>query len=57
MTYDTHAAKVTRPFDEDTYPRLHFSRQQLDVIALARGMYPKPIRTRLVAERFNCTFS
>lgn len=49
--------KVTRPFDEDTYPRLYFSRQQLDVIALARGMYPKPIRTKLVAKRLGCTFN
>jgi hypothetical protein len=50
------SAQITRPFDEDTYPRLWFSRQQLDVIALAREMYPKPIRTRLVAERFGCSF-
>lgn len=45
-------ARITRPFDEDTYPRLYFSRQQLDCIALAREMHPKPIRTRVVAERF-----
>ena len=57
MTYDTRAAKVTRPFDEDTYPRLHFSRQQLDCIALAREMYPKPIRTKLVAGRFGWTMT
>lgn len=50
MNDDT--ARVTRPFDEDTYPRLCFSRQQLDVIALAREMYPQPIRTKTVAERF-----
>jgi hypothetical protein len=52
-----HSVRVTRPFDEDSYPRLHFSRQQLDVIALAREMNPKPIRTKLVAERFGCTFN
>ena len=50
-----NSAKVTRPFDEDTYPRLYFSRQQLDVIALAREMHPRPIRTKLVAERFGCS--
>jgi len=50
-------AKVTQPFDEDTYPRLRFSRQQLDCIALAREMSPKPIRTRLVAERFGWSFN
>jgi hypothetical protein len=54
-TTDSKPPRVTRPFDEDTYPRLHFSRQQLDVIALAREMYPKPIRTKLVAERFGCS--
>lgn len=49
--------KVTRPFDEDTYPRLYFSRQQLDCIALAREVYPEPIRTRVVAKRLGCTFN
>ncbi len=49
--------RITRPFDEDTYPRLRFSRQQLDVIALARGVHPKPLRTRLVAERFGWSFN
>lgn len=53
----SQSVRVTRPFDEDQYPRLYFSRQQLDVIALAREMYPKPIRTRLVAERFGCSKS
>jgi hypothetical protein len=52
-----NSAKVTRPFDEDAYPRLYFSRQQLDCIALAREMHPRPIRTRLVAERLGCTFN
>ena len=52
-----HSAKVTRPFDEDQYPRLYFSRQQLDCIALAREMHPKPIRTKLVAKRLGCTFN
>lgn len=52
-----NSAKVTRPFDEDTYPSLHFSRQQLDVIALARETHPKPLRTRLVAKRFDWTMS
>ena len=47
--------KVTRPFDEGMYPRLHFTRQQLDVIVLAREIYPKPIRTKLVAERLGCS--
>jgi len=51
------SVEVTRPFDEDTYPRLYFSRQQLDCIALAREMHPRPIRTRLVAERLGCTFN
>ena len=54
---DNHSPQVTRPFDEDTYPRLRFSRQQLDVIALARELQPKPIRTKLVAERFGCSFN
>jgi len=52
-----NSAKVTRPFDEDTYPRLYFSRQQLDCIALAREIYPKPLRTKLVAKRLGCTFN
>ena len=43
--------------DESQYPRLYFSRQQLDVIALARKLYPKPIRTRLVAKQFGWTFN
>jgi hypothetical protein len=43
---------IPRPFDEASYPRLHFSRQQLDVIALARATAPVPIRTRSVAQRF-----
>ena len=51
------SVEVTRPFDEDMYPRLYFSRQQLDCIALAREMYPKPIRTKLVAKRLGCTFN
>jgi hypothetical protein len=54
---NTDAPRITRPFDEDTYPRLHFSRQQLDCIALAREMHPKPIRTRLAAERFGWSFN
>jgi hypothetical protein len=29
----------TIPFDESTYPRLRFTRQQLDVIALAREIH------------------
>jgi hypothetical protein len=48
---------VTRPFDEHVYPRLHFTRQQLDCIALARETSPKPIRTKLVANRFGWTKS
>ena len=31
----------TIPFDEATYPRLRFTRQQLDVIALAREIHPQ----------------
>jgi len=45
----------TIPFDEATYPRLRFTRQQLDVIALAREIQPEPIRTRIVAEHFGWT--
>lgn len=52
-----NSANVTRPFDEDTYPRLCLSRQQLDCIALAREMHPRPIRTRVVAERFGWSFN
>ena len=46
-----------RPFDEDAYPRLHFTRQQLDIVALARYLSPKPIRTKLVAEALSCSMS
>ena len=52
---NTNAPRITRPFDESEYPRLHFSRQQLDCIALAREMHPKPLRTKLVAKRFSWT--
>lgn len=51
------ASRITRPFDESEYPPLHFSRQQLDVIALAREMHPKPLRTKVVAKRFDWTMS
>jgi len=47
----------TRPFDEHAYPRLCFSEQQLAVIALARGIHPEPIRTRVVAEHFGWTLN
>jgi len=53
MTENTYP--ITRPFDEDTYPRLCFSRQQLDVIALARQIHPEPLRTMVVAQRFGWT--
>jgi hypothetical protein len=43
---------ITRPFDEAAYPRLHFSPQQLAVIALARQVAPRPIRTKTIARRF-----
>ena len=47
----------TRPMDEDTYPRLYFTRQQLDVIALAREIRPTPLRTKVVAEHFGWSFT
>jgi len=52
-----NSTRVTRPFDESEYPRLRFSRQQLDCIALARELHPRPIRTRVVAERFGWTMN
>ncbi len=48
---------IPRPFDEHSYPKLHFTRQQLDCIALARFLHPKPIRTRLIAQTLGCTIS
>jgi len=47
----------TIPFDEETYPRLYFSRQQLAVIALAREIHPDPLRTKTVAEHFGWSFN